>query len=174
MKKALLITLPIVAIAIVAIAFYCNNREPKYYYDFDEVVHYKTDIDEGELMNIRLKKVKTVKDSMMLTMTWNYYRVSLARAVSYLDSIDFKKHVIPSSQYPVIKEIFKEGNSVYESPTTCEPVYRNVYVFKTKGKVNGIAMLCYGWEKNIFIGTNADTNNFGAEGEYKKLEKLVK
>lgn len=175
MKRILLILVPIIAIAVVGIALYCNKEsEPMYYYDFDEVIHYHTDIDEHELLAIREKKVKTIQDSMMLTMTWNYYRVPLTRAVTYLDSIDFKKQILPSSKFPAIKEIFKEGNSIYESPMSCEPVYRNIYVFKKSGKVTGVAMLCYGCQKGIFIGTNADTQNFGSEGEFEKLKEIVK
>ena len=178
MKKALLIIVPIIAIAVAGIALYYNSsdeeKKSKYYFDFDEVVHYKTYIDEGDLFGIRQKPVKTTKDSMMLTMAWNYYKIPLNRAVTYLDSIDFKKQEISSSKYPEIKEIFKEDNQVYESPYTCEPVYRNIYVFKKNGKISGLARICNHCGKSLFTGTNADTRNFGSEDEYKKLEELVK
>jgi len=99
MKKIFKIFLFTTCILVSLIA--CKSiKKHSYYYDFDEVVHYKTDIDELELLNIRSKKVKTVRDSMMLTMAWNYYRVPLARAVTYLDSIDFKKQLILSSKIP--------------------------------------------------------------------------
>lgn len=175
MKKALLIIVPIIAIAVAGIAlYYYDQGGAEYYYDFDEVVHYKTDIDELDLLELDKKQVKTTKDSIMLTMAWNYYSFPLNRAVAYLDSIDFKKQVIPSSKHSEIREIFKEKSKEMDWGTTCEPVYRNIYVFKKNGKISGLARICNQCGMSLFSGTNANTHNFGSEGEYEKLKELVK
>jgi len=174
MKKAYKIIL-IVAILVCS----CkekNKSTSDYFFDFDEVVHYKIDIGETDLMKIKNQKVKTVKDSMLLRNAWNYIFTSISdkRAVAYLDSISLEKTVIPRAVYPQINDIFKESDLVNESGTTCEPVYRNIYVFRKKRKVSGVAKLCYSCEKSVFSGTNANTQNFGSRGEYYKLKKLLK
>jgi len=175
MKKALLIIVPIIAIAVVGVALY-NNKESKleYYYDFDEIIHYKTNIDESDLMDIRHKQIKTTKDSMMLTMAWDYYRFPLNRAVAYLDSIDFKKQLIPVSKHRALKEIFKEKTTELDWGTACESVYRNIYVFKKNGKISGIAKLSYECGKSDIIGTDAYTFSFGQHDEFEELQELVK
>lgn len=56
----------------------------------------------------------------------------------------------------------------------CEPIYRDIFLFKKNTKVSGIAKLCYDCEKSLFIGTSAVVSNFGAKGEFEQLRKIIK
>jgi hypothetical protein len=174
MKKALLIIVPIIAIVVVGVALYCKNTS--YYFSFDEVVYYKTKIGWDELSVIDRKKIKTVNDSMTMTLMGDYNFESIPdnRAVTYLDNLDFEKKTIPVSKHELIREVFREKLSTYYETTLCEPIYRDVYVFKQNGEITGIAKLCYECGLSSFTGTSADTEDFGADGEFEKLKELVK
>jgi len=176
MKKIVLQILPIIIMAALLVCS-CKESKPKSgnFFSFDEVVHYKIDISEMDLFRVQNQKVKTVKDSMLLRNAWNYMFTSIPnkRAITYLDSLDFEKTVIPHTVYPQINTLFTESDLVNESGTTCEPVYRDIYVFRKNGKVSGVAKLCYTCEKSVFIGTKANTQNFGSKNEYGKLKKLL-
>lgn len=177
MKKALLITLPIVAIAIVAIALYRNHT--RYYFDFDEVAYYKTTKDFNEIIGdeeVRsLKDVKTLKDSVAFQLMGKFGEaVPYDVAATYLDSIGFEKKVLPASKNAALMEIFREKFKERTEWTTCEPIYRDIYVFKKNGKVVGMGKLCYECGDSRFFGTSAKTGNFGMDGEYGKLRELVK
>lgn len=173
MKKALTI---ILTVAVFICSCKENKAKSEYFFDFDEVVEYKIDISETDIVKIKNQKIMTVKDSMLLRNAWGYIFTSISdkRAVTYLDSIGVEKKVIPSAFYPQINDLFKESDLVYESGTTCEPVYRNIYVFKKNEKVSGVVKICYSCEKSIFISAKGNTQNFGSRGEYYKLKELLK
>jgi hypothetical protein len=180
MKKALLITLPIIAIAIVVIALYYNNKQ-EYYYDFDEVIYYKTTKDFNDLVAIgneevrSLKDVKTLRDSVAFQIMGDFEEaVPYDVAATYVDSIGFEKKILPVSKHTALMEIFREKPKMRTEWTTCEPIYRDIYVFKKNGKVVGMGKLCYECGDSRFFGTNAATGDFGMDGEYGKLKELVK
>lgn len=173
MKKALLIAIPIVVIAV-AIALYYNNHTT-YYFDFDEVVYYKTDKGFDDLIAIDKKEIMTLKDSVTNQLMGEFEEaIPYDVAAAYLDTIGFEKKVLPASKHDALMEIFKEKLKKRIEWTTCEPIYRDIYVFKKKGKVSGIAKLCYECGDSRFIGTSAETGDFGMDGEFGKLRELVK
>jgi uncharacterized protein YxeA len=145
MKKALLIIVPIIAIVVVGIALYYNEETTsEYFFAFDEVTYYKTDKGFNDLSIIDDKKVKTLKDSITSKMMSDFEEaISYDVAVTYLDSIGFKHKQIPVSKHDALREIFREKSTKRTEWVSCEPIYRDIYVFKKNGKVSGIAKLCY-------------------------------
>ena len=108
MKKALLITLPIIAVVVVAIAFYYNNKQV-YYYDFDEVIYYKTTKGFDELIAIDDKEEMALKDSVTNQLMGEFEEaVPYDVAATYLDRIGFEKKVLPVSKHDALMEIFRE------------------------------------------------------------------
>lgn len=177
MKKMLLITLSIIAVVIVAIALYYNNT--RYYFDFDEVVYYSIEIDEdvvfSSMIGYEEEKYKTERDSIVteIIIEDGPYGLTDASFENNMKEIGFKSKSLSDSKLAEFKEIFREKLSIpYD--VSCMPVYRDIYVFKKNGKISGIAKLCYDCEMSHFIGTNANTGNFGADGEFGKLNELVK
>lgn len=178
MKKALLIIVPIIAIAVAGIALYYNSNGD-YYYDFDEVVCYHTTKDLNEIIGnneVRsLKDAKTLKDSVAYQIMSDFEEPIPYDVVAvYLDSIGFEKKVLPVSIHSELMEIFREKPTVRTESTTCEPIYRDIYVFKKNGKFSGMTKLCYECGDSRFIGTDADTGDFGMEGEFGRLKEIVK
>ncbi|PZR19509.1 MAG: hypothetical protein DI539_13780 [Flavobacterium psychrophilum] len=162
------------AITIMGDRHETEHEKGKAYFDFDEVVYYKTIKDFDDLIDVDGKKVRTRKDSVTEQIISDFEEVvPYDVAAAYLDSIGFEKQVLLVSKHSELMEIFSEKSNLNIGSTTCEPIYRDVYVFKKNGKFSGMAKLCYECGLSHFIGTNADTDNFGSEGEYTKLKALV-
>jgi hypothetical protein len=192
MKKALQIAiLTISALLLIVVAFdfmgfslYEKDTwekisdEPvlgKYYYDFTEVVYYKTTKGFDDLIAIDDKKVMTLKDSVTFQIMTGFEEVvPYDVEATYLDSIGFEKKIIPVSRYAALYEIFRVKIRKHSEAAACMPIYRDIYVFKKQGKVIGIAKLCYSCGQSQFIGTSAETSGFGMDGEFEKLKELVK
>ncbi len=189
MKKGFKIFIIVVAVSVLGVVTYDFSKAymidgseneyefvlGKYYYDFDEVLYYKTAKDFDDLVAIDKKEIKTLKDSITSKLMTDFDEaVSYDVAAVYLDSIGFEKKVLPPSKHAALREIFREKISNISETTVCEPIYRDIYVFKKNGKLAGIAKLCYSCGQSRFIGTNANTENFGMDGEFGTLEKIVK
>ncbi|MDV6168685.1 hypothetical protein R1T16_09635 [Flavobacterium sp. DG1-102-2] len=141
-----------------------NVKAKKYYFDFDVVEYYITDKGFKDLAVNYNKKNKTLKDKVTLKIMSSFDQpVSYETAIKNLESIGFKKVVIPVSKHDVLRSIFTEKPSKRTESVACEPIYRDIYVFRKNGKVSGIAKLCYECGLSDFIGTKADTDNFGMD-----------
>lgn len=146
----------------------------KYYYDFDEVIYYKTTKGIDDLIAIDDKEVKTFKDSVTSQIMADFGEIPYAVTANYLDSIGYTRKEVPLSKLPALKEIFREKSTERTEFAACAPIYRDIYVFKKNGKFSGMAKLCYECGLSRFIGTDAKTGDFGMEGEFGKLDELVK
>lgn len=145
-----------------------------YFFDFDEMIYYSAT--EEHTMEMFTNKDRSLKDSIIENLIGDYHHTSLndTIALSYLDSMGFDKKIIPNSKHAALKEIFREKSYTDDGATTsCEPVFRDMFVFKKEGKVSGIAKICYGCDKHQIMGTAANTEGFGESGEYKKLADIV-
>ena len=83
------------------------------------------------------------------------------------------KHKIEKSKLKKLSEIFSERKEVKTEYSSCDPIYRNIFIFKKNGKVVGISKICFGCLMEHTIGTKRNTQNFGSNNEYKKLMELV-
>lgn len=204
MKRALLIIVPIIAIVVVGIALYYNNDEVeasqdnstdnskvtlgKYYFDFDEVVYYNIEIDDDlvyDAADRHRKRIMTKskshatpatdKDSLMSGIILDYLPESVNDAAfeKSLSEIGYTSKKISKDKFGELNEIFRE-KGINTGDAACETIYRDIFVFKKRGKVSGIAKLCYECGLSHFIGTNADTGTFGEHGEFEKLKEIVK
>ncbi len=55
----------------------------------------------------------------------------------------------------------------------CLPVFRDILIFKKRHKVIGIVKICFGCEKAVIVGSQANTIGFGQDGDFQKLKKLL-
>lgn len=81
---------------------------------------------------------------------------------------------IDQSKFEQIDKIFREKIVFNKIETACIPWYNDILIFKKKGEIVGIAKINFDCGTNIIIGTNANTENFGQEGDYEKLKELLK
>jgi hypothetical protein len=93
--------------------------------------------------------------------------------LSDLSKVGFKKKTVSPNKFSKINALFVE-KPVFESIAySCIYVYRDVLVFKKKGKTVGLAKVCLGCNAHIIRGTKANTDNFGQNGDYEKLGKIL-
>lgn len=164
------------------IAIGCRNNTSQdvmvkgdYFFNFDEVVYYRADKKYPNIYEVNHKSPKTLTDSMTVKIMRRESpeNISDTLAIMYLDSIGFEKINISQNKLDSLREIFRERNGCESYTTSCLSTYRDVYLLKKKGKVTGIVKLCYECGDMRFIGTKADVRNFGCQGEFGKLRKIV-
>lgn len=90
-----------------------------------------------------------------------------------MDKIGYNKKEIPKSKFPEIDKIFIEKTVSESSTYACIAVYRDILIFKNKGKIIGIAKICFSCHQHIIIGTKINDENFGQNGDYKKLKVIL-
>ena len=91
-----------------------------------------------------------------------------------MEKINFQKSEIDKSKFGEINKIFVEKTVNQIADYACIAVYRDILIFKKQNKTVGIAKICFECFKKQIIGTNANTENFGQDGDYEKLEKILK
>jgi len=155
----------------------CHQDKPaitkgKYFFDFDEVVYYKTEA-TTELL---YKRPHTPSENLFIQIVNGNtpQKLSDTNFLSYIDTVGYIKKVIPARKHAAIREIFSEKNCEDNSITSCTRFFRDIYIFKKKGKVTGVAKLCYECGDEFFISAKGNTSCFGATGEYEKLTEIVK
>jgi flagellar basal body-associated protein FliL len=160
----------------------------RYYFDFDEVVYYSIKVEDDPVYDAAdrhrkriVSKAKTPataatdKDSLISDFIFDYLPATI-NDTSFekgLLKIGYTSKKLGKDKLKELKEVFREKGSDM-GDVACIAIYRDIYVFKKNGKISGIAKLCYDCGMSHFIGTSADTGNFGAEGEFEKLRELVK
>jgi len=168
MKKMLLLS------CVIILTFNCK-KEPEYFFDFDEVVHYETDMDEMDMIELRKKQFNSLDDQLVYLYIGNpHLRKIDTVSLSRLKYIGFSETCIPGNKYPALREIFKEKSIDEEMTTACEPIFNDILVFRKKNKTIGIAKLCFHCSQSQFIGAKANTRTFGYHNEFEGLKKLLK
>ncbi|RZJ72623.1 MAG: hypothetical protein EOO45_10790 [Flavobacterium sp.] len=149
------------------------EKENEYFFTFDEVVRYNVDRNLSD--NLIVKKDQTEKDSITKNIIIGWHRTNtLSQFVKDLDKSHYTSSTVDTIHNSKLREIFKAGDTPNELQTTCEPMYRNVFVFRNKGKITGVAQICLDCGKSNFIGTKSKTENFGGNNEFDNLKQLLK
>ena len=86
----------------------------------------------------------------------------------------FKKTILNKSKYEEINNIFSEQNCLINSASACIPIYRDILIFKKNKKTIGVAKICFDCQMFYIIGTQKNVQDFGANGNFEKLEPLLK
>jgi len=150
------------------------------YFDFDEIHHYFAQIDENELFSLFPENEEDLPENIRLTLdilTGSEPQELPERLPTFIDKLEdlgFTMKIVDAMNIPDLNDIFREKpedpNAVF---TTCIAVYRDILMFKRDGKVIGIAKICFDCLKFHFVGTDANTKNFGQHGDYGRLAKIL-
>lgn len=145
------------------------------FFDFDEVYHYQiSEKEERNIYNtynendsIRIQFSMVVNgDSLPSSLNDNWF-------MQKLEKFYLKKQQLKGDKIDSLSTIFSSSLKEKSVSTTCEPIYRNVFIFKKQGKVVGISKICFDCLMEHTIGTKVSTRNFGSKNEYERLKKLV-
>lgn len=148
----------------------------KPFFDFDEVIHYQIPITLKAALNLFPERGSGKEMSLLGHLLWDdvseKYHSDLFK--KGIDSIAVYKNKINSKFYQELKtEIFSEKKCDNISMAMCDPIYRDIFIFKKNGKEIGVAKICfecylYSFSKGIFI-----YDCFGMNGEFKRLKEII-
>ena len=169
-KKAF-IFISIFIIAILIFFHFTNEN----FFDYDEVEHYKKNVTHEELSEIYNQVAKSGKKSIFLDIVENDYPKNVDENFEKsLINNGFKKTILNKSKYEEINNIFSEQNCLINSASACIPIYRDILIFKKNKKTIGVAKICFDCQMFYIIGTQKNVQDFGANGNFEKLEPLLK
>jgi hypothetical protein len=146
----------------------------KKFFIYDELVHYSINISEKEIMELIENRIKTDSLKSELLEGITPANINDTSFIKKLEQIGYKKNNIAKDKFVSIDSIFVEKTVTESWTTKCVVVYRNILLFKRQNKTIGIAKICFGCGKNRIVGTTANTENFGFDGDYRKLESILK
>ena len=146
----------------------------KPFFDFDELNHYKIEIDENELLEREednlTKDEKLQNDLIIMDKPDNISDTSFIRQ---LEKIGFNKNIVSEAKFEKINNIFSVKQPKESVAYSCIAVFRDILVFKKNNKIVSIAKICFSCDQNRILGTEKETINFGQEGDYGKLWKIL-
>ncbi|RLZ11973.1 hypothetical protein [Faecalibacter macacae] len=163
---------------ILIILFSCSHNNPNSYFQFDEIVYYRLDenfvdfnesakeINTLDTTNIEVYQYNVINSSMSLDLKNNLLE-------NNLKEVGYSKTEILEKYYKDIDEIFsyKEYKNAFN--VGCFPWYRDILIFKKENEIIGIAKICFQCGQHAISGAIGDTEWFGNDGDYEKLEKIL-
>lgn len=147
----------------------------KTFFDFDEVIHYRIEIDENKLLireEDNLSSDEQLQNDLIILDKPEV--ISDTMFVKNLQEIGFSKTNILENKFEELNELFSLKNPKEHLSNSCIAVYRDILIFKKNNKVIGVAKICFDCDQSQIIGTKINTMNFGQDGDYEKLYKLLK
>jgi hypothetical protein len=145
------------------------------FFDFDEVDFYNIDFDEGRSIELIRNREKSNVDKLKYEIILGETPENIGDTafVKQIKDIGFVYKKIENDKFKSINKVFVEKNISDDYAFACAPVYRDILIFKKKGEIIGIAKICFSCQQNIIIGTKANTINFGHNGDYGRLRRIL-
>lgn len=94
--------------------------------------------------------------------------------IDKLKTFGYSKSSIDSSVFNTMNEVFREKEPGNVIVSACIYIYRDILIFKKKGKVIGTAKICFACGDAQIKGTTSYTEMFGQNGDYERLAKMVR
>jgi hypothetical protein len=150
-----------------------NNCKP--YFEFDAIEHYSIIISLKEEIKLLDRDSLSAAELRLNDVLFQPKRTRLADTIDLirLEEIGFKKKIVESSKFEIVNSVFcfrEHGESL---STACDPVYRDVLIFKKRGQIIGTAKICFHCNYHVIAGASVNTDGFGQSGDYKKLYHLL-
>ena len=145
------------------------------FFEFDEVIHYKTEMPKADIGNFLNNRSKSKIDSIKFDVLFGDIPKSLndSTFIEKLKSLDAKESRIQTKYYKAIESIFsfKKHNEFFGY--ACIYVYRDILVFKKQKTITSVAKICFECLGSKIIGSKKNTDEFGMSGDYKRLEYIL-
>ncbi|NUY80271.1 hypothetical protein HUK80_05130 [Flavobacterium sp. MAH-1] len=143
---------------------------------FDKVIHYHKDISQAEMDSLDSKPDKSRMDLGLMQIVTGNVPTSPRDTlfVQNMDILKFSKKELDASLNMKLSEIFSQKETKgTNSETNCRPIYKDVLVFRQKGKVVGVAKISFDCKKQQMVGIRYTPKDFGKAGEYEELQKVL-
>jgi len=163
----------LVFIVLLSSTISCSTSSEEYYFDYDYIEHYYIE-QKGHVLydnydnipNLEKLKIDLIQNSKPETLSDSSF-------IHHLGEIGFTKNEIPKSNYSDIREIFKDREIYTISSSVCAPIFRDILIFKKNNGTVGVAKICFECSYGQIVGTEVNTMDFGQQGNYTKLKKLL-
>jgi hypothetical protein len=146
------------------------------FFEYDEIDYYSIPTMEGPKRNENSVTAKTENYDSLEEAVYSFDTPRNMDDLSFigkLESLSYHKGTIPKNIFSSIDSIFSEKSVDIRDFTHCIPEYRDILIFKRQTKIIGVAKVCFQCEQYHIIGTKANTENFGQNGDYEKLALLL-
>ncbi len=154
-----------------------DSLNPKPFFDFDEITHIRIDISDNEYDDLYNHKKGTPERNLVYFLSKNRPEEITDSAIE--ESIKNVAHKImpvdPTFFTEMKDSIFAEHkSSAPPLALACEPIYRDILIFKMNKKTVGIAKICFKCCMYHITGAKSNTGNFGQYRDFKRLADLLK
>ncbi|THF53131.1 hypothetical protein E6C50_02695 [Flavobacterium supellecticarium] len=147
------------------------------YFKFDTVEHFYLNIAEHDVYELdKANREKKSQEKEMLLEVIGGHTPTILPDESYgrmLEKMHFSKTIMDPSKHKAIREVFRVTRCANGFAAACEPIYRDIFIFKNKGKITGFAKICFDCRLFHIVGTDKDQSDFGQCGGYEKLQRLI-
>lgn len=152
-----------------------ETKTAKKFFEYDQIDHYFIDFNDKDLLELIEKNPFSPLDSLKnITIIGEApQNIKDTVFVEKLTKIGYDKRTLSKVKHAEVDNIFKEKQVNEIIKTSCVYIYRDILIFKINNKIAGIAKICFDCMANKIVGTNANTESFGQNGDYKKLKQLL-
>lgn len=153
----------------------CREKTGKKFFTYDEITHYSIIYDGLKLLVLNEQQRLSALDSLKLRVITGYIPKDNNDLffIEKLEELGYTKKPVAKSEFEAIDNIFSEKKVKENITTACIPIYRDILLFKMQNKVIGTAKICFECRQHHITGTIANTNNFGQDGDYEKLQRIL-
>lgn len=156
-----------------------NDRitEGKPFFDFDEVVHYEVAISEYEFYNLLETDTLSRETKLLADLLGDSCPKTKTEINNFKEAIhskivqEFKVNLKFTEELKT--KIFSEKKCYETWQTACEPLYRDIFIFKKNNKEIGIAKICFKCGQYSFSDGNFIADCFKMNGELKRLKEII-
>lgn len=94
--------------------------------------------------------------------------------INDIENLYPQKKIINKSKFAILSNIYSEKYHGDYALAACEPYYRDILIFKKQHKIIGISKVCFECYLHSTIGSTQNTEQLGQNGDYAKLQDLLK
>ncbi|NMH27842.1 hypothetical protein [Flavobacterium silvaticum] len=145
------------------------------FFTFDRVDYYHLDIDRNGFDSIVRNENKSRKEQALLQILQQNIPVSTIDTlfIPNMGMLDFHQTLIDPKHHVELAKLFSVNKPAPGTKTACEPIFKDVLIFRQKQKVIGVAKLSFDCDKSYIVGARYPSGGFGAGGEFAKLKQLL-
>ncbi|WP_163399873.1 hypothetical protein [Flavobacterium fluviatile] len=151
------------------------KKELRPFFDSDEIEHFYLNFSDDDFYKLIRKDNKTEKELEFSDLFVGYYPDNIPEDFEkILLKHNYKKSKLNIKQQKRIESVFSEKDLPIPDAAACIAEYRDIFIFKKRGRIIGISKICFKCNRFQIIGSKIDVSIFGFPDELDKLKKIVR
>lgn len=145
------------------------------YFNFDDLEYYHKAISSDEILKEydKMRMSKEYDKKFFKILEGGYPENINNFFANELLDFGYERIIISKSKYKDINNFFSKKNCDEFKKSACEPIYRDILIFKKGKRIVGIAKICFRCQTAFIIGTKKNWDYFGECKDYEKLRLLI-